>query len=307
MSHPSDTLFQPGRIGALSLANRLVRSATAERLSDDAGTPGPALAPLYTRLAHGGVGLVVTGHAYVDRRGRCHEEMTAADRDEAVPALASLAGAVHAAGSRIAVQINHGGRGCDPRVTPIRSTPSPTPREVAEGCRELGADEIWALVERFAAARERVKAAGFDAVQVHGAHGYLVSQFLSPLSNRRTDEWGGSPGNRARFLLEVGRALRARLGADYPILVKLGVRDYEPGGLTLEQGLAVVASLADAGFDGVEVSHGIGGPPRLRRRHGLSPTEREAPFLEIARRAREVTTLPSSSSTASGAARRWPR
>jgi 2,4-dienoyl-CoA reductase-like NADH-dependent reductase (Old Yellow Enzyme family) len=292
MPHPSDPLFLPGQIGALRLPNRLIRSATAERLADNDGLPGPALPSLYSRLVRGGVGLIVTGHAYIDRAGRCHHEMTAADRDEAVPALARLAETVHADRGRIALQINHGGRGCDPTATPVRSAPSPTPREVAEGCRELAGEEILGLVARFAAAGERARAAGFDAVQVHGAHGYLVSQLLSPLTNRRTDEWGGSPDRRARFLLEVGRALRARLGPDYPILVKLGVRDYEPGGLSLEEGLGVVTRLADAGFDGVEISHGIGGPPRPRRRPGLSAAEREAPFLDLARRARQVTHLP---------------
>ena len=164
--------------------------------------------------------------------------------------------------------------------------------EVTEGRRALGGDEIRGLVESFASAGVRASAAGFDAVQVHGAHGYLVSQFLSPLTNRRTDGWGGSPENRARFLLEIGRALRQRLGPGYPILVKLGVRDYEPGGLTLEKGLSVAARLADAGFDAVELSHGFGGPPRRRPRQGKSPAEHEAPFLDFARRAREVTRLP---------------
>ena len=290
---PDGLLFRPGRIGRLALPNRIVRSATAERLADDDGVPGPALGGLYLRLVEGGVGLIVTGHAYVGRQGRCHPEMTGADRDEMIPHLARLADAAHAAGGRIALQINHGGAACDPAVTPERIAPSGRPLDGdGGGCRPPAREEIPGIVESYARAARRAKLAGFDAVQVHGAHGYLVSQFLSPLTNRRDDEWGGGLGGRMRFLREVGRAIRSEVGPGYPLLVKLGVRDYREGGLSLEEGLEVVASLAEMGFDGVEVSHGIGGPGKPARRQGASPAEREARLLEVARRARAATGLP---------------
>jgi 2,4-dienoyl-CoA reductase-like NADH-dependent reductase (Old Yellow Enzyme family) len=290
---PFDLLFQPGRIGRLTTANRFVRSATAERLADnETGIPGPALAEMYYRLAAGEVGLIVAGHAYVDRAGKCHPEMTAIDRDEVVPHLKRLTDAAHAGGAKIALQINYGGAGCDPKVTPLRSAPSLVPDEGISGedFRELAADEIPALAGRYAEAAVRARGAGYDAVQIHGAHGYLVSQFLSPLRNHRTDEWGGDIAGRSRFLREIGRAVRAAVGPDYPLFVKLGVRDYKEGGLTLEDGLWVVGQLKDWGFDAVEISHGVGGPESSARRNGSA--EMEAPFFAFARAARAVTDLP---------------
>ena len=136
----------------------------------------------------------------------------------------------------------------------------------------------------------RAREAGYDAVQIHGAHGYLVSQFLSPLRNRRTDEWGGDIAGRSRFLKEIGRAARAAVGPDYPLFVKLGVRDYKEGGLTLADGLWVVGKLKGWGFDAVEISHGVGGPEATARSNGSAETE--APFLAFSRAAREVTDLP---------------
>lgn len=284
-------LFRPGRLGRLDLPNRIVRSATAERFADEDGVPGPAVAAIYRRLVEGGVGLIVTGHAYVARSGRCHFEMTAADRDAMVPALARLADAVHAAGGRVALQINHGGGSCDPAATPGRASPSGIALD-GGACRALSASEIAEIVAAYGAAARRAKLAGFDAVQVHGAHGYLVSQFLSPLTNRRTDEWGGDLAGRMRFLREVAAAIRAEVGAEYPLLIKLGVRDFQPGGLSAEDGLAVVAGLAGLGFDGVEISHGIGGPGKQSPAPDATPAEREAPLLALARQARAVAGIP---------------
>ena len=287
----NDLLFSPGTLGSLALPNRIVRSATAERLADESGVPGPSLAETYGRLAQGEVGLIVGGHAYVDRAGKCHPEMTAIDRDEMAPRLRPFTDAAHAGGAKIALQINFGGASCDPSVTPERLAPSPFTPADGGACRAFTSDEIGELVGMFADAARRTREAGYDAVQIHGAHGYLVSQFLSPLRNHRTDEWGGDIAGRSRFLREIGRAVRAAVGHDYPLFVKLGVRDYEAGGLTTEVGLWVIGQLSDWGFDGVEISHGIGGPARGAAEAG-TPAEREAPFLALARRAREATDLP---------------
>ena len=288
----TDLLFTPARLGSLAIANRFVRSATAERLSDESGVPGRALAEMYERLAAGEVGLIVGGHAYVDRRGKCHPEMTAIDRDAVVPHLRRVTDAAHAVGTKVALQINFGGAGCDPTVTPLRLVPSLVGPEMAEGGHHALTDgETSELISRYADAARRVREAGYDAVQVHGAHGYLVSQFLSPLRNQRSDGWGGDIAGRSRFLREIGRAIRAAVGPDYPLLVKLGARDYDAGGLTPEDGLWVIARLREWGFDGVEISHGIGGPKREADPTG-TPAEREAPFLGLARAAREVTDLP---------------
>lgn len=285
-------LFTPGRIGRLEVPNRIVRSATAECTADDAGVPGPRLAELYRDLARGGVGLIVSGHAFVAIGGRCHPGMTGAYSDDLIPHLARLASAAHDGGGLVAMQINHGGAQCDPRVTPKRVAPSERADQDPNGCRALATEEITAIVDAYAQAARRANAAGFDAVQIHGAHGYLVSQFLSPLTNRRDDEWGGTLQNRMRFLREIARAVRAQVGPDYPFFVKLGVCDADESGLSLEDGMLVVASLREMGFDGVEISHGIGMPKLPSPPADASPARREASFLDWGKEAKRATRLP---------------
>lgn len=291
-SDHSSLLFQPGRLGRLELRNRLVRSATAELRSDDEGVPSSSLADMYAALAQGGVGLIISGHAYVDRRGRCHRNMTAADRDDLIPHLARLAQAAHQGGAKLALQINFGGAQCDSAILPHRLAPSDQLVPAGQSCRALAPGEIWQIVEAFGQAARRAKEAGCDAVQIHGAHGYLISQFLSPLTNQRQDEWGGDLPGRTRFLREVACAVRASVGPHYPLFIKLGLCDESEGGLTLDEGLRVVADLAEMGFDAVEISHGIGDTRPVRPTPGASPAEREAPFLPWARRARTVSRLP---------------
>jgi 2,4-dienoyl-CoA reductase-like NADH-dependent reductase (Old Yellow Enzyme family) len=175
------TLFQPTSIGTLQVPNRFVRSATAERLSDDRGRPLPELAKMYAALARGGVGLIITGHAYVHPGGRCHAGMSAIYDDGLIEAWSEMTAAVHQAGGTIAMQINHGGRQCDPRVIdgPLLA-PSAIPLN-ADGPLPLEMNErdIHRTIRAFGDAAGRVKAAGFDAVQIHGAHGYLVNACAS--------------------------------------------------------------------------------------------------------------------------------
>jgi 2,4-dienoyl-CoA reductase-like NADH-dependent reductase (Old Yellow Enzyme family) len=285
---PTSLLLSPYQLRGLTLRNRLVRSATAERMCLPDGSPDGRTLEIYRRLADGGVGLILTGHAYVHPGGKCHTEMMGAHDDALIPALRRLADAVHAGGARVALQINHGGRSCDPAVVPELVGPSalavanrPVPRELGEG-------EIAAIGSAFGAAAARAQAAGFDAVQIHGAHGYLVSQFLSPLANCRTDRYGGSLENRARFLAEAAGAVRAAVGRDFPVLVKLGVGDYEEGGLTVEEGAEVAARLERWGIDAVEVSAGMKGAVRTR----ITGPAREAYLLDAARAVRARTPLP---------------
>lgn len=314
----ADPLFSSWRIGRLVTRNRFVRSATAECLADDMGRPPAALADLYRHLAEGEVGLIITGHAYVDRGGKCHPGMTSVDRDDLVSDLSRLADYAHAAGAKIALQINHGGANCDPAVTPARVSASAR-IDATGGARALTTTEIAELVASFARAAVRARAAGFDAVQIHAAHGYLVSQFLSPATNRRADEYGGNIAGRSRFLQEIAREVRRAVGPDFPLLVKLGLRDYrvttvvppeaeaspdapptsQPG-LTAEDGLWIVSRLADWGFDAVEISNGFGDRASIRpaatdqldASAEESAATSEAPFLDLARRARQVTGLP---------------
>ena len=187
-------LFEPAAIGTLQMPNRLVRSATAECLSDDRGSPQPELTAMYDALVQGGVGLIITGHAFIHPGGRCHKRMSGIHDDELIGPWSQVTAAVHQAGGKIAMQINHGGRQCDPEAAegPLLS-PSPIPFD-ADSPRpvELTERGIEDLIRAFADAAGRAKASGFDGVQIHGAHGYLVSSFISPASNWRHDAWAAS-------------------------------------------------------------------------------------------------------------------
>ncbi len=285
-------LFTPAELGSLSLPNRFVRSATAERMATAAGRPLPALLDLYRQLVSGGVGLIITGHMYVDAGGKCHPEMTGIHEDDLIPDLAALVDGVHEVGGKVAVQINHGGMQCSRDTVAQTVAPSDINVEfLQQPARALTEEEIGETIRAFAQAAGRARLAGFDAVQLHGAHGYLINQFLSPYVNRRTDAWGGSLENRMRFLREVCRAVRVEVGEDYPVFIKLGLADspdLEPG-LSLEDGLAVVAACSDMKLDGVEVSGGIGGSRNLNSPTRIRRPDDEAYFRAWARAAREVS------------------
>jgi 2,4-dienoyl-CoA reductase-like NADH-dependent reductase (Old Yellow Enzyme family) len=283
------TLFTPGTIGTLELPNRLVRSATAEQMADDQGMPRPQLADLYRELARGGVGLIITGHMYVHPGGKAHVEMTGIYSDVLVPQLAKLADAVHAEGGRIAAQINHGGRFASDHSVGDRIAPSDVHRSSGElVAREMTVAEIEMLIDAFGQAARRAREARFDAVQVHGAHGYLISQFLSPATNQRSDEWGGDLEGRMRFLREVCKAVRDQVGPDYPLFIKLGMKDDDEDGLSLEGGLQVVAAAQSMGLDAIEISCGKGSSIRK----GIKRENDEGYFRPWAHAARPVTDLP---------------
>ncbi|MBN1641014.1 MAG: NADH:flavin oxidoreductase [Anaerolineae bacterium] len=287
-------LFEPLAVGTMELANRTVRSATAEYLSDEEGRPLPELADMHCALARGGVGLIITGHAYVDRGGRCRVQMSGMHDDVLIPDWAALVARVHEAGGVIAAQINHGARQCDPAAVggPLVA---PSPLSLSDDAprpEELTEREIRNLLRAFADASGRVKAAGFDAVQVHAAHGYLINLFNSPASNWRRDAWGGTFPRRVRFLEEVATAVRDVVGDDYPVLIKLGAIDFVRDGLTEEDGIEIIRHLRDMGFDALEISGGINVGRGGSMRGGIDSPEKEAYFLPIARRARAVTDLP---------------
>jgi 2,4-dienoyl-CoA reductase-like NADH-dependent reductase (Old Yellow Enzyme family) len=286
-------LFTPGTFGTLTLANRLVRSATAERMADDEGRPRLELAHLYRELARGGVGLIITGHMYIHPSGKCHPEMMGIYDDALIPGLAALVEAVHREGGKIAVQINHGGMQCSRETVAETIAPSAVDAPFLQHpAREMTPDEIEMVIDTYAQAARRAQVAGFDAVQLHGAHGYLINQFLSPLVNHRTDEWGGDLENRARFLRTVCSAVRAQVGPDYPLFIKFGMVDGLEGGLTLEESVRVVAAMAGMGLDAVELSGGITAGPIQNSKPGVRTTEEEAYFRDFAKAARPVTSLP---------------
>ena len=286
-------LFTPGRVGTLRLPNRLVRSATAERMADANGVPRDQLETLYRELARGGVGLIITGHMYVHPSGKAHAEMTGIYSETLIPGLAKLADAVHDEGGLIVPQINHGGMQCSQDA--VTETIAPSAIDVSflqRPAREMTVGEINHMVDAYAQGARRAKEAGFDGVQIHGAHGYLIGQFLSPFVNKRTDEWGGDLEGRMQFMRAVCRAVRDQVGPDYPVLIKLGMADGVGDGLAVEEGLQVVAALESMGLDGVEISGGIGGKHSSSIRPGIRSEADEAYFRQWAHEARRVTQLP---------------
>jgi 2,4-dienoyl-CoA reductase-like NADH-dependent reductase (Old Yellow Enzyme family) len=253
---------------------------------------------MYRELARGGVGLIVSGHMYVHSRGKAHPEMTGIHSDELIPDLAALTAAVHEAGGLIAAQINHGGMGCSRETVAETIAPSAVDGGfVDRPPRAMTAEEIAAAIQAYGDAARRAQEAGFDAVQLHGAHGYLITQFLSPVTNRREDEWGpgGADGGlegRMRFLRAVCQAIREEVGPDYPLFIKLGVMDGLADGLSLDEGARVVAALEGMGLDGVETSGGISGEASLSTQGRIRTAADEAYLRPLARRASQATTLP---------------
>jgi 2,4-dienoyl-CoA reductase-like NADH-dependent reductase (Old Yellow Enzyme family) len=222
-------LFETTSIGGMKLRNRVIRSATLENMATAEGLPTDKTGRLYERLARGGAGLIITGYAYVDGAGRTYPRQNGAHTDAAVSRWRPITDAVHAHGARIAMQIVHGGRQVKPypgRGRPLAPSASPNLVDFTLA-RSMTADEIRRTIEDFGRAAARVKAAGFDAVQIHAAHGYLLSSFLSPLTNRRRDEWGGDDRRRLAFPLAVYRAVREAVGADFISMARPLIR--EPG------------------------------------------------------------------------------
>jgi 2,4-dienoyl-CoA reductase-like NADH-dependent reductase (Old Yellow Enzyme family)/thioredoxin reductase len=254
-------LWSPIAIGALVLRHRLVMAAMGSGFPAADGAVTDRLVRYLARRAEGGVALVTTEATAVDASGAPFPGVLRADDDTQLPGLRRLADAVHAAGAPISMQLYHAGRQMSRRMSgrqPLAPSAIPCPL-VREMPRPLDGEEILPLIERFAEAAARAQAAGFDAVEVHGAHGYLVHQFLTPLANQRTDAWGGDLRGRARFALEVVRRIRARVGRGFPILFKLSAEDRLPGGLGIDDTLTVGRWLEEAGVDAVIVSAGTYG------------------------------------------------
>ena len=288
-------IFSPWRLRGLVLANRLVRSATYEGLAEPDGTPTTDLALVLGELAEGGVGLIVTGFMFVSPAGRALARQTGAHIDAVVGPLARVADAVHKAGGRVAAQLVHAGALARPEL--IGTTPwGPSELRDQEG-RQLAAalsrEQIYDIVDDFALAAARVQAAGFDALQLHAAHGYLLNQFLSPRSNRREDEYGGGIEGRSRLLLEVYGAVREVVGPRFPVMVKLNSRDGVEGGLELPEALEVARRLDAEGIDAIEVSGGTPASPRDQApARAVEGPEQEGYFLDAARAVKRVVSCP---------------
>jgi len=236
-----------------------MRSATYDGSADDTGAATEVSTALFRKLGQANIGLVVTGHAFIDRSGQAGPGQYGIHNDEMIPGLSRIAKAVHEGGGKAAVQISHAGINSNylqaHGLTALAVSATP---EAKQPHREMTEEDIEKLIECFVAAARRAVQAGFDAVQLHAAHGYLMSQFLSPLTNQREDKWGGNPEKRRRFHLEVIQRIRKSLGSRITLMAKFGVKDDIENGLTLEDGLEAARQMTSAGVDAIEVSGGLG-------------------------------------------------
>ncbi|MBN2298374.1 MAG: NADH:flavin oxidoreductase, partial [Deltaproteobacteria bacterium] len=253
-------LFEPALINKMNLKNRIVKSATIENMATLGGLPTDRTLQFYTRLAKGGTGLIITGYAYVNEVGRSYPLQNGAHTDAVVERWKPITEKVHEHGSRIAMQIVHGGRQTkpDPLENRLQLAPSAVPNMVYFTLpKSMSEEQIWQTITDFADAAERAVKAGFDAVQIHAAHGYLISSFLSPVTNRRKDAWGGSIKGRFKFLEEVYKAVKKRVGDDFPVMAKLNIQDFVPLGLGPKNSFPAARMLAELGLDALEISGGI--------------------------------------------------
>lgn len=279
-------LFAETRLAGVTLPNRIVRSATWEGMCDNSdGTVQPALGQLYQQLCHGGTGLLMSGYAYVRADGKQLPGQMGIDNDAQLPGLSQLVETVHQAGSRIFCQLVHaGGQTSSKAIGSQPLAPSEGEHPVyPEPAAALSQEQIDQLVQAFAAGARRAQQAGFDGVQLHGAHGYLINQFLSPWTNQRQDGYGGPLDNRMRFLQEVYRAVRQQVGPDYPVAIKLTAADNVEGGFTCDEALEVAQQLDQWGIAAIEVSSGTGASGKLSPvRQEVSSAEEEAYNLDFA-------------------------
>jgi 2,4-dienoyl-CoA reductase-like NADH-dependent reductase (Old Yellow Enzyme family) len=254
VSTTGSPLFTPGRVGPLEVRNRFVRAGTSETMAGPRGEMTDDLLSLYETLARNDIGLIFTGHLYVEPRGQYAIRQTGIASDDLIPGLRRLTDAVHRHGARIFAQIAHAGS--QSRVPGNRPlAPSPVPNPLTG--RDVGAateDEIQTAIAAFVAGARRAIEAGFDGVHIHGANGYLISEFSSPLTNRRTDAWGGSPEARDRFAVTVARAVRAAVPTTLPVTMKIGLVDAVPGGYGVEESVPRAGKIAALGIDAIEVS-----------------------------------------------------
>jgi len=301
---PQDVLSQPFtlRCGAV-IRNRLFKSAMSEALGTRERAPTPALERLYGVWADSGVGVCMTGNVMIDRRALGEPGNVVIEDERDFAALQAWARAATRNGTHCWVQLNHPGKQSPKGLNKETIAPSAVPfraemQMLFATPREMTDAEVREMIARFGRAAGIVKRAGFTGVQIHGAHGYLVSQFLSPHHNRRTDEWGGTPEKRRRFVLEVYAAIRREVGPDFPVGIKLNSADFQRGGFTEEESLDTIRALSDAGIDLIEISGGTYEAPAMTGvRQKAEPVKestrlRESYFLAFAEKARHAVRTP---------------
>jgi 2,4-dienoyl-CoA reductase-like NADH-dependent reductase (Old Yellow Enzyme family) len=287
-------LFEATKINSMTIKNRFVRSATWEGMAKDDGTCTKRLVDLMSQLAQGGVGLIITGHAYIQKIGKAGPWQSGIYEDRLVPGLRAMTDAVHKRGGKIVLQLAHAGMYANTGIKgDIPFAPSLVSGFRKSAIREMTLQDIQHIVEAFGSAAKRAKRAGFDAVQIHAAHGYLLSQFLSPAFNKRQDQYGGSIENRATVLLEILKSIRKRVGQSYPVLIKMNTRDFLEGGLKLDDSIKAAAMMEKAGIDAVELSGGtIASGKEGPIRTGIVSGKNEAYFKDAASAFKKKIDLP---------------
>jgi len=277
-----------------TVKNRLFKSAMSEQLGDKYHNPTTGLFQVYKTWAEGGIGLSVTGNVMVDRTALGEPKNVVLDEQSDLSLFEQWAKAGKVNNSKIWMQLNHPGK----QIPSFLSKEPVAPLAISLGKgldkafnkpRALTEPEIIAIIDKFATSAKFAKDAGFDGVQIHGAHGYLVSQFLSSRHNKREDKWGGSLENRMRFVVELYDAMRAKVGSEFPIGIKLNSADYMKGGFTPEESMQVIKKLGDIGIDLIEISGGTyESPSMVGHKIKDSTKAREAYFLDYAEQARSI-------------------
>lgn len=283
---------------AVRARNRLYKSAMSEQMADRDREPTAELNRLYRAWAEGGVGAMSTGNVMIDRSAIGEIGNVALDESSDLQKFREWSAAGTVNDTCFFMQLNHPGKQVPSFLSKEPVAPSAIPLgagldKAFKPPRALENAEILEIIRRFAWCAATARDCGFTGVQIHGAHGYLVNQFLSPHHNRRTDDWGGPLENRMRFALEVYRAIRDQVGAQYPVGIKLNSADFQKGGFTEEESVAVLSALQSEGIDFVEISGGnYENPSMVGAGVKASTVAREAYFLDYAARANEVVTVP---------------
>lgn len=288
----------------ITIRNRFFKSAMSEQLGDKKHNPVPGLAKVYQRWADGGIGINISGNIMIDRTALGEPKNVVLDDQSDLDSFRHWTRGATQNGAHLWAQLNHPGK-----QSPMFLSSQPVaPSAISLGAglekafktpRALEEKEVWELIGKYANAARLAKQVGFTGVQIHGAHGYMVSQFLSPRHNQRNDQWGGSIENRMRFVLEVYKAIREQVGDDFPVGIKLNSADFQRGGFTEEESMQVVQALSAAGINLIEVSGGtyenpsmMGSDKGKNDNQKESTKKREAYFLHYAEKVRNLVDTP---------------
>lgn len=283
----------------VTLRNRVAKSAMSENLSNKHHEPTPVLINAYKIWAQSGAGLLITGNIMIDSKAIGEPRNVVVENRKNSKILKEWAESVKGTNTHLWAQINHPGRQAMEQINSNLKAPSAVPLKIGGRKKTtkkvpevLNENEITAIIEAFANTAIILKEAGFSGVQIHGAHGYLVSQFLSPYTNIRKDKWGGTLENRSRFVVEVYRKIRENVGNDFPIGIKLNSTDFQKGGFSEEESMEVVKILSKEGIDLIEISGGTYEAPAMMGKRKDSTIKREAYFIDYIEKVRKITNTP---------------